>query len=414
MSIKMPQVAIAGMGGFAIQHHDAVLELERAGKLRLLATCDPSAERRASLPHMRFEDRGAFVFDSLDTTLRECGPDLDIVALPTPIEFHSAMHKACIDADVACYLEKPPTLYWREYQQMLANEAAAQSPTLVGFNFQSDPVRLMLRDRISRGEFGGLKQLRFHGCWPRPESYFRRNSWAGKLMVGDYPVMDSVTGNAMGHFIQNMFHWAGAVEGRKVAKLTSVESRLWRANNIESFDTILSRVMTEGGVEIRIAATHASSEQNHNLEMVVCEHATIYFDALGGYSIVSDDRTTEAGQFLKEGALVRNYLEYLACIEEGREPCNTLEACESFVLFSGLNLVSAGGIGVLDYTGTDSSGTGDSIRHSAEFCGMAKRFLREGQFPENGLPSACAAPSDIDLLDSRLKDLRFNEAEMNS
>jgi predicted dehydrogenase len=414
MPVKIPQVAIAGMGGFAIQHHDAVFQLEREGKLRLRATCDPSPERRASLPRMQFEARGVEVFDSLETTLNECASELDIMALATPIEFHSAMHQACVAAGVACYLEKPPTLYWGEYQQMLAHEASAQSPTFVGFNFQSDPVRLMLRERISRGEFGALKELRFDGSWPRPESYFRRNTWAGKLMVGDYPVMDSVTGNAMAHFMQNMFHWAGVMEGRKVAKLASVESKLWRVNEIESFDTLLSRVITEGGVEIRIAATHGSSEQNHNLETVVCEQATIYYDALGGYTIVREGRATEAGQFLREAFLTRNYQEYLACLSEAREPCNTLDACASFVLFSGLNLVSAGGIGALDYQVGAPSAPGEAIRHSPEFAGMARCFLREGQFPEDGLPSERVGPEAIDLLDAKLKSLRFNEEKNGS
>jgi predicted dehydrogenase len=312
---------------------------------------------------------------------------------------------------VACYLEKPPTLYWNEYQQMLANEAKAKVPTIVGFNFQSDPVRLMLRERVSRGEFGNLKELRFYGFWPRPQSYFSRNSWAGKLLVGEYPVMDSVTGNAMGHFMQNMFHWAGIAEDRKVAKLASVESKLWRINEIESFDTILSRVMTEGGIEIRIAATHATSEQNHNLETVICENATIYFDVYGGYTITKAGRVTEKGNFFSDGALMRNYLEYVACLNNGREPCNTLDASESFVLFSGLNLVSSEGIGSLDYKTVETGRDGDPTRHSSVFVNMAKHFLREGEFIDDELKSAPVSPDDIVSLDSKLKALRPDAAK---
>ena len=51
------------------------------------------------------------------------------------------MHKAIVARGLACYLEKPPTLWPDELAQMIATDADARFATNVGFNFTIEPAR---------------------------------------------------------------------------------------------------------------------------------------------------------------------------------------------------------------------------------------------------------------------------------
>jgi hypothetical protein len=138
----------------------------------------------------------------------ECG-ELEVVTVPTPIPLHAPMHRACVERGLACYLEKPPTLYHAELDEMLAVEARAARQTQVAFNFIVEDSRQALKRRILAGEFGRVLRAGSHGHWPRPTTYFTRSAWAGRLFLGGRPVLDSCIGNAMAHYVHSLLFWCG-------------------------------------------------------------------------------------------------------------------------------------------------------------------------------------------------------------
>ena len=164
------RVAIVGMGGFARNHHDSLRTLEASGGCRVVATCDPHRTQFQFTTRQRewdFAGRGVHVYSDYITMLDSHATELDFVTIPTPIPLHAPMHRACVERNIPCYLEKPPTLFWAELDSMLEVETSASQSTQVGFNYIIEEPRRELKRRLLDGEFGRLNRAGFVGHWPR-------------------------------------------------------------------------------------------------------------------------------------------------------------------------------------------------------------------------------------------------------
>jgi predicted dehydrogenase len=348
-----PRVAVAGLGGFARHVHRVLRRLEETGCCRVVATCEPDAQRL--LPEageLNLRARGVDVFDGLEAMLDAlAGGGADTVMLPTPIHLHAPMHRACVERGLPVYLEKPPTLWWQELEEMLVIEARAVRPTEVGFNFTSEPARQALRERLVAGEFGALREVSFLGLWPRPESYFQRNAWAGRIFRpgSATPLLDSCAGNAMAHFLQNLLGWA-APRATGCATVVEVRATLARAHAIEGPDTVFAEARTTEGVAVRFAATHACApEQERNEEEVVCERARWRYVAQEDCEIQWSDGRREYADLRGQGDhFERNFRRYFAYLAGApTAPVNSLADCRAFVATNDLLYGATPGIATL-------------------------------------------------------------------
>ncbi|HWD38632.1 MAG TPA: Gfo/Idh/MocA family oxidoreductase [Fimbriimonas sp.] len=330
----MLRVAVAGLGGFAADHHAALARLEEEGLCQVVATCDPNPSLTTRSGVERFFD--------LNSLLDAHVGQLDLLTLPIPVPLHASFHRIAVQAGVACYLEKPPTLWWPELQSMIEVDSQAGKQTQVGFNFVGDPFRRGLKQRILNGEFGALREVRFCGIWPRDEAYYTRNNWAGKLRVGDQWVVDSCIGNAMAHYVQNLLFWCGR-DLDSVGSMGQVSAWLGRTRPIESFDTAFVEAAMEGGVKLRISATHLQSAAYVDEEVLVFDRTRIVFkrwneaviDGVGFRSDVPDN-----------AAMLRHNLShYLGYLKgETDHPTTSLNDSKPFVALCDLALVSSGAI----------------------------------------------------------------------
>lgn len=273
MFVSRQSIAVAGIGGFATQHHQALFELESEQSRRVVATCDP---REASLAELKnefqFSRRGIAIFSDFQEML-EAG-NYDWVSLATPIGLHAGMHAACVNRGIPCYLEKPPTLDPLELERMIVLDSRALRTTQVGFNYVYEPERLILKERLLSGEFGALRRVGVRASWRRNRQYYGRNNWAGRLLLGDTLLLDSCMGNAMAHHVHNVLFFAGSTLD-SWGECGAVEAQLLRANAIEGADTVFLRGELESSVEIRLALTHAEEANGGTEETLVCERAVI-------------------------------------------------------------------------------------------------------------------------------------------
>ncbi len=331
------------MGGFAASHHGALLTLEKAGLCRVVATCDPFPDNFAQdACNWNFQQRGVRVFDDYLQMLDAVRDDIDAVTIPTPVPLHAAMHRACVERGLACYLEKPPTLHWRELEEMLAVEKAAKLATNVGFNFIVESARQTLKQRLLSGEFGALKRVSFLGHWPRDVEYFQRAPWAGRICMDGRPVLDSCIGNAMAHFVHNLLFWAGTRELFDWAMVSTIKAELSRAHAIENYDTLFARGTFENGVEFRIAATHAGKPPQHQREVVECEDATLTY-LRNEWRIEWKSGAVESGPADSDDLLERNFAAYFAYLRgDAARPLTTLADAKPFVHLTNLAYVAAG------------------------------------------------------------------------
>jgi len=85
--------------------------------------------------------------------------------------------------------------------------------------------------------------------WPRADSYYQRNSWAGKLQVNGTLVMDSPYNNALAHMLNLICFFAGSRE-QTSARIEFLEAELYRCRPIQSPDTAFLHAETESGIDL--------------------------------------------------------------------------------------------------------------------------------------------------------------------
>lgn len=340
------RIGIVGMGGFAAWHHNTVARLEDRGQARLICTCDPQAPDFApQQAAWKFAARGVSVFPDYRSMLAACHAQLDLLVVPTPIQLHAEMHRAAVELGIPVYLEKPPTLDHLELEDMIVRDRHARKSSLVGFNFIIEKPRLALKQRILSGEFGAVRGATLMAHWPRPAEYFRRNSWAGRLMMGDHVVLDSCFGNANAHFVHNLLFWVGGPDLYSWAQLAAVRAELYRAHAIEGADTFFVEADTVSGVTMRFALTHACTGAGTHAETIICDKATLRY-IVGNYAEVRwiDGRTERItlGEF---DGLAENHLDYYRYLRgESDRPATLLVDTRPFVALNDLAHVSSGRI----------------------------------------------------------------------
>lgn len=411
------RLGIIGMGGYAGAHHLAAQALEASGCARLVCACDPApATFAAQAADWRLRERGVAIHADYRKMLDVHARELDVLAIPTPIPLHEEMHREGVERGLAIYLEKPPTLDPRQLERMIACDRRAPVPTLVGFNFTGESVRQSLKHRLLRGDFGELREVRLLGLWPRPEHYFERNQWAGRLTGADGRlILDSCLGNALSHHVFNALHWAGTGGIDHWASPISVQARAWRAHRIQGADTFFAAAETDAGAPVRIALSHACQGEQRHRETVACDKASLHFVTRSHADIRWRDGRSETITLPHEDHQVRNYRSLFACVlGEQTRPAVTLEDTRPFVHLHALAYIAARTIEDIDPALTRPAphprgdGIFKDVRGLAEH---AERFLSEGVWPWKQ-PGDAATPAMLDDLESTVRAMARDDAPL--
>lgn len=256
--MKPPRVALVGIGGYGRVHLRHLRDLHRRGELVLAAAVafppEHDVEEVAAL-----HAQGCTVvpgFDELLTVLP--GLRLDLAVVPTPIHLHARMTVALLRAGVDVLVEKPLAASPAEVADIVAAARATGRTVAVGFQYLHAPEVQALKQRLRAGAIGALRRLVVHAAWPRSHGYYMRNAWAGRLRLGEDWVLDSPVSNAMSHFLMVMLFLADHAE-EGLARPARLAAELYRAQDIESFDTAAIRMETAGGVKLDFYGTHSSS-----------------------------------------------------------------------------------------------------------------------------------------------------------
>jgi predicted dehydrogenase len=345
--VKPPiRIGIVGMGGFAGWHHSTVARLEERGHARLICTCDPKpADFAVQQQAWKFPARGVSVFPDYRTMLAACHSQLDLLVVPTPIQLHAEMHRAGVELGIPVYLEKPPTLDHVELEEMIVRDRQARRASLVGFNFIVEKPRLALKQRILAGEFGAVRGATLMALWPRPAEYFRRNAWAGRLLMGDRVVLDSCFGNANAHFVHNLLFWVGGPELYSWAQPAAVRAELYRAHAIDGADTFFVEADTTSGVTMRFALSHACTGASTHAEIVICDKATVRYIVGKHVEIRWADGRVECTPLGEFDGLLENHLDYYRYLRgESDRPATLLTDARPFVALNDLAYISSGRI----------------------------------------------------------------------
>jgi predicted dehydrogenase len=405
----MLRVGIIGLGGFAQSHHKTILKLEQQGLCKLLCTCDPAPDAfQDKMTEWEFEGRGVKVFDHYLKMLDEFGGKLDVCTIPTPVPLHAEMHKACVERGIAVYLEKPPTVNYAELDEMLQVDSKAKKATMVGFNFIVEQSRQELKKRILAGEFGAIEEVQFRGMWPRNVKYFGRAAWPARLMMDGRLVLDSCMSNAMAHYVHNTLFWCGKGELLSWGRVAETGAELYRAHEIEGFDTVFASGKTDAGEGIRVSLSHALSGKGSHCEKVICEKATLTYVVGQNSTIEWRDGRVETDTPGKGDNITENMRLYLNYVNGDVErPLTRLIDSKPFVEFCDLVYIASGSISQVPESHIERSDGWVAIK---DLRGIVDKFFETDLYPSGqgikwAKPGGHATPADLPKLRSVIESM---------
>lgn len=326
---RPPSLVLVGIGGMGACYLRELLEHEGQGLFRLAGAVDPDPGRCPDLPELL--RRRVPLFGSLEDFYSVRRADAAVVSSPIPFHAGQVILSLARGSHVLC--EKPAAAVIQEVRDMIRARRRAGRMVAVGFQWSFSEAVQKLKADIRSGLFGAPRRLRCLYLWPRDESYYRRNDWAGRTRdaAGRW-ILDGPAMNAMGHDLHNMLYLLGP-KTEQSAVPARVRAELYRAHEIESCDTAACRLRTGEGVEVLLFVSHAVDVDLGPVLHCEFERATVFVTGREG----------SVAAFLKGGGL-RNYgrpdkapfrklWSFLAAVRgRGGRPVCGLEAAASHVL----------------------------------------------------------------------------------
>ncbi|MGY0691452.1 Gfo/Idh/MocA family protein [Virgibacillus sp. FSP13] len=221
-------------------------------------------------------ERGIPIFKSLEEFYMNATADLAIIS--TPIHFHKKQSCYAMSHGSNVLCEKPISGNPDDIDEMIKIRNQTGKFLSIGFNWSfTDSVQLLKQD-ILNGMFGQARRMKSLVLWPRDDNYYSRSPWAGKkYSVNGDMIFDSIANNATSHFLHHMFYLLGATTDSS-CKLRDVTAELYRANDIETFDTCAVRLDSVNQTEILFYASHAIQEELNPRFKFEFELATIVYN----------------------------------------------------------------------------------------------------------------------------------------
>lgn len=220
-------------------------------------------------------------------------------------------------------------------------EASKRTGKFVAVGFQwsfSEPI-LNLKKDILAGKYGKPVNCKTVVQWPRSERYYNRSSWAGKIKNewGEW-ILDSVANNATAHFLHNMFFVLGE-EINKSAYPSKITAEMYRANDIENYDTFMAKIKTDNDVDLLFLASHAVPENIHPVFEFNFEKGKVTFDSAKDSILYG---TTDKGETKTYGnpfedEMRKIFTSIKAVRGEGVIPCDILTASPQLITINAVS-----------------------------------------------------------------------------
>ncbi|MDQ8187720.1 Gfo/Idh/MocA family oxidoreductase [Pelagicoccus sp. SDUM812002] len=255
----MIKAALIGVSSYGRVHLRMIDYMVSKHKLELVAATVINQEEEED-QCAKLRAQGCELFRDYKEMLRVWRGRLDLCMIPTPIFLHEEMTLAALEAKANVLIEKPLAPSTEACARIMERAAEVDRFVAVGFQkMYSAATRKIKRDLLA-GVLGEIREIRGITLWPRGVSYFSRNSWAGKVRLGNSLVLDSPVSNATAHFLHLMLFWAGDALNSVASIVDHFEAETYRANDIENFDTASLRGLTGTGIPVSFIASHASRE----------------------------------------------------------------------------------------------------------------------------------------------------------
>lgn len=287
------KIALVGMGGYGRGYAQVLFELSAQHHAKLVAGIDSHPENCPLLGE--FRQRNIPIFADLNQFYEKGSADLVVISSPIHCHAQHTIHALSQGSNVLC--EKPLSGVVQDGLAMLAAERESGKFVAIGYQWSFSPPVLALKRDIQSGLLGQPILLKTKVFWPRSDRYYKRNQWAGCQKVDGRWALDSPVNNAAAHYLHNVFFILGSGM-EPSASPVAVQSELYRAREIENYDTVALRCLTKSNVEILFLTTHATQGEIGPVLEYQFSEAVVTFDAgvdTGFVARFKDGKTKEYG-----------------------------------------------------------------------------------------------------------------------
>ncbi len=268
---------VIGLGGYGLTHIDAVRWLSRQNQGRLAGVVALDIDRKAR-PRLAadLEKEGVVLYRSVDDFFDRGVDTTDVLTVPIGIHRHVPVSIRALEAGLHVYCEKPVAATVQEVDRLIEAEARSHRKVAVGFQHLYGVSMRRLKELLTAGRLGTVRDISLMCNWPRSVQYFQRNDWSGHLRVGDDWILDSPANNAHAHYVMNALYLASP-RAAEASSPGSVRAELWRAHRIESADTVQCHITTVDGVRVHILVTHAGGAPNGPVMHITADSGRAYW-----------------------------------------------------------------------------------------------------------------------------------------
>ncbi len=170
--VKIVSVAIGGYGQSLLS---ALLDRSDVPEHRIVGAVDPEPQRCGRLEELKALD--VPIYDTLEEFYEKHEADLALIA--SPIHMHCPQTCLALAHNTNVMCEKPLAATVREAAVMVRARDHARRFVDIGYQWSHNPAIQSLKRAMGEGVFGAPVRLKCICLWPRTESYYKRNSWAG-------------------------------------------------------------------------------------------------------------------------------------------------------------------------------------------------------------------------------------------
>lgn len=278
------KIVLAALGGYGQYYLNTLLDEFPPGTIELAGGVDPFPERCVRLKELA--ERQIPVYDSLDRFYQNSRADLAVIA--SPIHLHAAQSLTALENGSCVLCDKPAAAAIQEVDALIRMRNRCGRWVMVGYQWSYSAAVQKLKKDISDGVFGRPVRLKSLCFWPRDYGYYRRNDWAGKQTTAEGQwILDSPANNAMAHFLHGMLCLLETGPSQN-DRLLDIQAELYRAYDIENFDTCAARIRSGQGTEFLFFASHVTREETGPLLDFEFEKARIRYDGQSGFRAVTE------------------------------------------------------------------------------------------------------------------------------
>lgn len=291
MIINPPlRFVIIGLGGYAVAHLDAVAWLAQQRVAKLAGVVAVESDRKKFPRRVAaLQAQGVQLFDTVENFFQRGLACAHVLTVPIGIHQHAPVSLAAMQAGLHVYCEKPLAATMQEVEALIAMRDATQRKIAVGFQHIYSNSIQQLKARICAGKLGRVRTIALLCGWPRSSEYYRRNEWAGKLRVGEHWVLDSPANNAHAHYLLNVLYLASPHE-HSAATPHELQAELYRANPIESCDTVQLQFQTRDDVACHVLLTHANQRELGPVMKIVGEKGKAVWVGERGETVIEYEK----------------------------------------------------------------------------------------------------------------------------